>query len=156
VVRLQVAIRAHSVKLILLAKLSISLMIPTLVAAGLARVPWRRWFPVVFILELLWIGLLVQVGYHATGAITRFEHSLQTAGVIVLVLVIVCVVWYVRRVIRREEEQNTAPQPEKRFSPPPVVHPLPSQTVGARRKNGSEMPCTLETEPVRAIRDPKA
>jgi membrane protein DedA with SNARE-associated domain len=155
VVRLEVAIRAHAVKLILLAKLSISLMIPTLVAAGLARVPWRRWFPVVFALELIWTALLVFVGYHATGVITRFEHSLQAVGVLALLLVIAGAVWYGRRVIRREEEQEAMHFAEKRASPAPLAPTQPPPAVGARRKNGSRMSCTLERAPVRVVGDPK-
>lgn len=123
--KLELAIRLHAIKLILLAKLSISLMIPTLVAAGLARVPWRRWFPVVFIIELVWTALLVWVGYHATGLIARIEHSLHLIGILVaFLLVIGGVVWYVRRQIRREEEETeldlkqVAAPPQRPANPP--------------------------------------
>jgi hypothetical protein len=142
--------------LILLAKLSISLMIPTLVAAGLARVPWRRWFPVVFALELAWTGLLVFVGYHATGLITRFEHGLQAAGVIALLLVVAGAVWYGRRVIRREEEHSAADLPEKRPPPALMARTLPPPPANGRRKNGSEMPCYLEREQAPIGSEPKA
>jgi membrane protein DedA with SNARE-associated domain len=108
--KLKVAIRAHVIKLILLAKLSISLMIPTLVAAGLARVPWRRWLPVVFVVELVWTGLLVWVGYHAAGLIARIEHSLQFIGVLAVAgLMVGTIVWYVRRQIQREEAEVSGP-----------------------------------------------
>jgi membrane protein DedA with SNARE-associated domain len=104
--KLEVAIRKHVIKLILLAKLSISLMIPTLIAAGLARVPWRRWFPVVFVVELAWTAMLVWVGYHAAGLIGNLEHNLHFVGVLGLVVLMVGgVVWYVRRQIRQEEEE---------------------------------------------------
>jgi len=41
------------------AKLSMSLMIPSLIAAGLVKAPWRRWFPAVFGGEVIWTGSLV-------------------------------------------------------------------------------------------------
>jgi membrane protein DedA with SNARE-associated domain len=107
--KLKVAIRAHATKLILLAKFSISLMIPTLVAAGLARVPFRRWFPMVFLIELLWTGLLVWIGYHTTYLITNVEHWLAWIGAAFVLILIASVVRYVRRLIQQEEEQVVAP-----------------------------------------------
>jgi membrane protein DedA with SNARE-associated domain len=118
IVKLKVAIRRHATKLILLAKLSVSLMIPTLVAAGIARVPWRRWFPVVFVVELAWTAVLVWVGYHATYLISGLERWLAIIGVIFVIVLIVSVVRYVRRLIQREEEE-TAPLPLKQPLPQP-------------------------------------
>lgn len=37
------------VKLLIIAKLTNWMMIPALVATGVARVPWKRWFPLIFI-----------------------------------------------------------------------------------------------------------
>jgi len=120
--KLKVAIRRHATKLILLAKFSISLMIPTLVAAGLARVPVRRWFPLVFAIELVWTALLVWVGYHATYLIRNLESWLALIGLVFMIIVIALVVRYVRRLIQREEEEvfdvpmTTIPTPPYRPS----------------------------------------
>jgi membrane protein DedA with SNARE-associated domain len=132
--RLEHAIRIHAVKLILLAKLSVSLMIPTLVAAGLARVPWRRWFPAVFAIELVWTAVLVWVGYYATGLIARVERGLAVVGILGVLLLISGVVWYVRRLIQRAEALNEASSASKPALPnllvapstkrPPLVPPL--------------------------------
>lgn len=143
VTKLEVAMRDHAAKLILMAKLSISLMIPTLIAAGLARVPWRRWFPVVFVIELVWTAMLVWVGYHATGIIARFEHSLHVIGVIVIILLLVGIVWYVNRMIRREEEEVEAklpftPPAESPASPTAPTHPTPSAPRNATQGNASQ------------------
>ena len=35
----------HATKVLFLAKLTVSFVIPSLIAAGLLRIPWRRWFP---------------------------------------------------------------------------------------------------------------
>jgi membrane protein DedA with SNARE-associated domain len=85
VARLEREMRAHATKLIIFAKIAYGLIVPTLVAAGMARVPWRKWFPVVFVVETLWSILLVWVGYHTTAFIQAFEHSLHAIGVAVLV-----------------------------------------------------------------------
>jgi membrane protein DedA with SNARE-associated domain len=153
--KLQGAIRLHAVKLILLAKLSISLMIPTLVAAGMARVPWRRWLPVVFVTELLWTAMLVWVGYHATGLIARVEHSIQTIGLAVVFLLLGAVIWYVHRLIRHEEEIE-APLNTKTVTPALPNRPLirPNKETRDLRFNldKERAPCW---EPIHHLQDAK-
>jgi membrane protein DedA with SNARE-associated domain len=83
--RLEREMQAHATKLIVFAKIAYGLIVPTLVAAGMARVPWRKWFPTVFIVETLWSILLVWVGYHATAFIQDFEQGLHAVGVALLV-----------------------------------------------------------------------
>ena len=128
ITKLEGAVLAHATKLILLAKLSISLMIPTLVAAGLARVPWRRWFPVVFVVEMVWFALLTWVGYHLTELITEVEHGLHVVGIVVIIAGLMGVAWFGQRRFRHEERQDTpplrpdqkpAPRRTKAINPPP-------------------------------------
>lgn len=85
VARLEREMRAHARKLIIFAKIAYGLIVPTLVAAGMARVPWRKWFPVVFLVETLWSILLVWIGYHTTAFIQDFEHTVHAIGVAVAV-----------------------------------------------------------------------
>ncbi len=118
ITKLEGAVLAHATKLILLAKLSISLMIPTLVAAGLARVPWRRWFPVVFVVEMVWVGLLMWVGYHLTGLLAEVEHGLHVVGIVVIVAGLVGVAWFGRRRFLHEEQQDIPPL-QSELQPPP-------------------------------------
>jgi membrane protein DedA with SNARE-associated domain len=104
VARLEREMRAHARKLIIFAKIAYGLIVPTLVAAGMARVPWRRWFPVVFVVETLWSILLVWVGFHTTAYIQAFEHSLQAIGVGVLVaLAIFGTMRFLRKRIDQQE-----------------------------------------------------
>jgi membrane protein DedA with SNARE-associated domain len=101
--RLEREMHAHAAKVIVLSKLAYGLIIPTLVAAGAARVPLRRWFPVVFVVETLWSLLLVWVGYHATGLIADIESGLRNIGLLVLAALVVAALWLVRRRIDRAE-----------------------------------------------------
>ena len=84
-------LHAHAAKAILVAKAAFGLIVPTLLAAGLARVKLRRWLPTVFVAETLWSMLLVFIGYHAAGAIGRTEHGLKILGVIVFILIVTVV-----------------------------------------------------------------
>lgn len=85
VARLEREMRLHARTLIVFAKIAYGLIVPTLVAAGMARVPWRRWFPVVFLVETVWSILLVWIGFHATSFIQDLEHALHAIGVAVLI-----------------------------------------------------------------------
>jgi membrane protein DedA with SNARE-associated domain len=93
----------HAAKLIVFAKLAYGLIVPTLVAAGMARVKLRRWFPVVFVVETLWSLLLVWIGFHATGFIAKFEQGMQLVGAVVLVVVAGVLFWLLKQRIERKE-----------------------------------------------------
>ena len=60
--RLRWGMRTYARRILLVAKFSTGFIVPTLVAAGLARVPVRRWFPIVFAGEMFWTTLLVLIG----------------------------------------------------------------------------------------------
>jgi membrane protein DedA with SNARE-associated domain len=106
VARLEREMRAHATKLIIFAKIAYGLIVPTLVAAGMARVRWRKWFPVVFVVETIWSILLVWVGYHTTAFIQAFEQSLHAIGVAVMVAVTMLVLLRMlrKRIDRKELE----------------------------------------------------
>ena len=59
------------------AKFSSVLVIPALVAAGVARVPFRRWFPIVLLGELLWVTALAVIGFQTAEVVRRVEMGLQ-------------------------------------------------------------------------------
>ena len=112
--RLEVEMQAHATKLILISKFTYGLIVPTLVTAGLARVPVRRWLPTVLVIESLWTVMLVTIGFKAAGTIRRVEHGLEIIGVVVLVLVLIFGFWYGPRLFRRsahEDEPEILPVP---------------------------------------------
>lgn len=108
--RLELEMHTHATKLIALSKLAIGLIIPTLVAAGLARVPWKRWFPLVLGVEIIWTIFVVNLGYHSAGLITQLERNIQLVGIVALVAVITGIIWYARRIYRQNEEAFAAEQ----------------------------------------------
>ena len=105
--RLQKNMRKNAVKILFFAKLSMSLMIPSLIAAGLVKAPWRRWFPAVFGGEIIWTGALVLIGYYATEAIKRVEQGIEyliLGGSIVFVFFIL---YFSRRILRKNDGDST-------------------------------------------------
>jgi len=121
--RLEAEMHLHATKLIVLAKLAVGLIIPTLVAAGLARIPIRRWLPLVLLVETAWTIFMVNLGYHSAGLLTQFERGIQLFGTIALVLIGGFIVWYGRRVFQQNEasmaaelSECPATQPDKALS----------------------------------------
>jgi membrane protein DedA with SNARE-associated domain len=75
--RLQQDIHTHIHKILFVAKLTLGFVIPALIAAGLARVPFKRWFGVLFTAECLWTGSLVLAGYYFGHMVQRIETNLR-------------------------------------------------------------------------------
>ncbi|OIO84901.1 MAG: hypothetical protein AUK01_07790 [Anaerolineae bacterium CG2_30_57_67] len=97
--------RAHAAKILFMAKLSVSLVIPALIAAGLVKVPLKKWFPAVFGAEMIWTGALVLIGFYTTEAIKRVERGLEYAILLASALFVVFLFWLVRRVLGKAEEK---------------------------------------------------
>lgn len=100
--RLERQMHTHANKVILAAKLTAGLMIPTLIAAGMARVPLRRWFGVVFAAECLWTGALVLAGFYLTDSITKIEQGIgYLAGTVTVVVLMALGFSIIKRAMRR-------------------------------------------------------
>jgi len=93
--RLQKDIHAHIRKILFIAKLTLGFVIPTLIAAGLARVPMKRWFGVLFAAECLWTGSLVLIGYYFGYMIQRIETDLRWISLGGTVVAIGLVLYYI-------------------------------------------------------------
>ncbi len=101
--RLQRGMHHHARKILLVAKLTAGLVIPSLIAAGLARVPLRRWFPVVVAAEMLWTGALVLIGYYAAAAIVQVERGLHFLAIFGALLLLLGLLEGIRRWFRAQE-----------------------------------------------------
>ena len=112
---LQKNMRKHAVKVLFFAKLSMSLMIPSLIAAGLVKAPWKRWFPAVFGGEIIWTGALVLIGYYTTEAIKRIEQGLEYVILGGTILFVVFLVLMSRRILKASQvdEDEKAPWAEE-------------------------------------------
>ena len=95
ILRLEEGMQKHASKILLIAKLTLSFAIPALIAAGLARVPWRRWFSTIVIGEIIWTGTLVLIGYNLSLSLRRMEVGLQVVAGVGLVVFVILVVRYV-------------------------------------------------------------
>ena len=99
--RLKQGMHDHATKILLVAKLTSGFIIPALIAAGLMRVPWRRWFPVILLGEMFWTGTLVLVGYYATEMIKKVERGIEYLGIGASFLLILALLYYIRNRLRK-------------------------------------------------------
>jgi membrane protein DedA with SNARE-associated domain len=103
ITKLQKDVHEHIHKVLFIAKLTMGLVIPTLIAAGLARVPFKRWFGVLFGAECIWTGSLVLAGYYFGSLAGQIEANLRwvsLAGAMVLAVIIIA---YISRTRQRTE-----------------------------------------------------
>ena len=113
--RIENQIQRNAPTFLFFTKLFNSLIIPALVTAGLARIPWRRWFPPLVGAEILWTGALVLVGYFSAHALNRVEKGLPWVGLaaVLVALVVLLGVWW-KSYSRRKTERLLQKSPGDR------------------------------------------
>src|SRR5262245_15264322 len=96
----------HATKVLFLAKLTMSFVVPSLVAAGLLKIPWRRWLPALVLAETIWTGSLVLIGYYTTEAIKRIEQGVEYAVLIISILFVAFLILAGRRLIKQWDKDQ--------------------------------------------------
>ena len=104
--RLEVVLQKHAPVILFVSKLTISPMIPALIATGLIRYPWRRWFPYVFLGEMIWTGSLVLIGYFGLQAIHKVQLGIEHFILGGTIIMIVLILWLGRGFLKREIQQS--------------------------------------------------
>jgi membrane protein DedA with SNARE-associated domain len=99
--RLENGMRNHAARILFVAKLTLSMMIPALLAAGLVKAPWKRWFPAIFSGEMIWTGSLLIIGFYATETIKRVEMGVEYAALGGAAIFILFMILIVRRAVRQ-------------------------------------------------------
>jgi membrane protein DedA with SNARE-associated domain len=106
--RIEKGMHEHAAKILFMAKLTVSFMIPSLLAAGLIKVRWRRWFPSLFAGEMIWTGSLMLIGYYATEAIKRVEKGVEYALLGLAVVFVLFMIWVGRKVLGKRFVKENA------------------------------------------------
>ncbi len=99
--RLEQGMQENASRILFVAKLTVSFMIPSLIAAGLVKVSWRRWFPALFAGEMIWTGSLVLIGYYATEAIKRIQQGVEYFILGLSLVFLLFLLWMGRTLLRK-------------------------------------------------------
>ncbi len=97
---LQDEMHKHASKILFFAKLSSGFMIPSLLAAGMAKVPMKKWFPTLLLGEMLWTGALVFIGYHGTKMLSSLSKGIEYVFLVLSLIFLFVMVYYIRRALR--------------------------------------------------------
>jgi membrane protein DedA with SNARE-associated domain len=106
--KLQRNIKAHPFRLLFIAKITYGFAVPTIVAAGLSRLPWRRWFPPLVTAEVLWSGGLVLFGYYAGETFHQIQNDFHYLAWLLAAAVLLLLIWWVRRLLSTRGEPTIA------------------------------------------------
>ncbi len=113
---LESTLTKHAPIILFVSKLTVSPMIPALIATGLIKYPWRRWFPFVFAGEMIWTGSLVIIGFFGLIAIKKvqlgIEHAILAGGII-----FIATVFLLGRRFLKKEIQSPEGHPENAANP---------------------------------------
>lgn len=101
-------LREHAPAILFVSKLTVSPMIPALIATGLIKYPWRRWFPYVMAGEVIWTGSLVTIGYFGFAAIKNVQLGIEHAILISSVLFIGLILYLGRRFLKTAFQDSNA------------------------------------------------
>lgn len=107
--RLEKMLRDHAPIILFFSKLTVSPMIPALIATGLIKYPWRRWFPYVFGGEMIWTGSLVLIGFFGVQAIKKVELGIEHVILAGSIIFIVSILWLGRRYLTKETKNTVGP-----------------------------------------------
>jgi membrane protein DedA with SNARE-associated domain len=102
--KLQANIKAHAFRLLFIAKITYGFAVPTIVAAGLSRLPWRRWFPPLVTAEALWSGGLVLLGYYAGETFHQIQNDFHYLAWLFAAAFLLLLIWWLHRVFSRQGE----------------------------------------------------
>jgi membrane protein DedA with SNARE-associated domain len=100
--RLEKMLHDHAPVILFFSKLTVSPMIPALIATGLIKYPWRRWFPYVFAGEMIWTGSLVLIGFFGVQAIKKVQLGIEHVILASSIIFIVIILWLGRRYLIKE------------------------------------------------------
>jgi len=100
--RLQKAMHDKATRILFIAILTMGMIIPALIAAGLVKAPWKRWFPPILLGELIWTGLMLLIGFYATEAVFRVERGIDYAALGGAVIFVVFLIVAGRRFLKQQ------------------------------------------------------
>ena len=103
----------HAVKVLFLAKLTVTFVIPSLITAGLLRLPVRRWLPAFIAAETIWTGALVLIGFYTIEAIKRVERGVEYVVLISSILFVLVLIMLGRRLVKQWDKETVDPISEK-------------------------------------------
>ncbi len=91
-------IQQHAPRFLFMAKFTIGLPVPSLIATGLSKVPIKRWFGMLLLAELLRSSMFVTLLFLYASAIGKASKEMQSILLTITAFVVISgMVWWKRR-----------------------------------------------------------
>jgi membrane protein DedA with SNARE-associated domain len=101
--RLMGVINRHAIKLLIFAKVTNGLIVPVLIATGLARVSMRRWFPVIFLTNLVNSAVFVTIGFFMTHSLLHVQQGMRYLAIFAALALVLVAGFYLQRQFSRRD-----------------------------------------------------
>jgi membrane protein DedA with SNARE-associated domain len=105
--KLEIVLQKHAPVILFFCKLTVSPIIPALIATGLIKYPWRRWFPNVLVAEVIWTGSLVLIGYFGFSVINKVELGIEHAILASSIIFIILILYFGRRFLKKAIQNSS-------------------------------------------------
>jgi len=94
----------HQTKILFISKLTtgFGFAIATLIAAGAAKVPFKKYLMINFLGEFVWAGFLFAIGYFFGNLYTLVDKSLRWGFIAGLIIVAVLAVWGFGKAMKKQ------------------------------------------------------
>lgn len=106
--KIKVFFRRHDNKILLISKMTMGFgfAVATLITAGLARVPIKKYLAMNFLGGLIWTALLMALGYFFSNIYLLISEGLRVGFVIFVVLAVILALYGFNRFIRTQFLKN--------------------------------------------------
>jgi len=95
-------VRKETIKLLVFSKLTNWITIPALIATGIAKVSWKKWFPTIVISNFLIGVVLMSLGYFMTAKLMEIQSSLRYVAILGTLVFILAAIFYVRKLVSQK------------------------------------------------------
>ena len=101
-------VKRHSNKILFLSKITMGLgfALVILIAAGMARVPFRKYLAFNIAGQFIWTGFLLAIGYFFGNLYLVINEGLRTAALIAFLVILIGAVHGISRYLRKRTAQN--------------------------------------------------
>lgn len=100
-----IEIQQHAPRFLFTAKFTVGLMVPSLIATGLSKVPVRRWIGMLVLAELIRSSIFVSLLFLYASAIGKASREMQSILLTVTAFVVISgMIWWKRRKRKKFED----------------------------------------------------
>ena len=100
---LKAIINRYAVKLLIFAKVTNGLIVPVLISTGVARVSWRRWFPVILVTNILTSIVMVLIGFFMASSLLHVQQGIRYVAVASTLILLFGGYFLIRRLLSRND-----------------------------------------------------